>query len=179
MCSITNTAHHAHSSGVGPRRSSSFILPRLQAWCLLSCKHVIMLSCNHVHMLSCDHVYMLSCRQSLITTDTTKKGSCNQGKEVQNFYYGGVTRRHSFGERCTHYTFKKVVRKKTLSCDKVLFISPIRDSNWFGFQYPNQRDYVIFFFRRFSRNIDAVFFHFFTDTVESSVCKNRLKIITV
>ena len=90
----------------------------------------------------CCHVVMYTCllvvgRHSLGLTDLGRKGACNQGGKTQNFYYGGVTRRHSFGKCVLTTILKKYIRKKTSSSDKVSFISPIRYTDWLGFQYSN------------------------------------------
>lgn len=93
-------------------------------------------------VLSCLLVVMLSCllvvsRHSLVLTDLRRKGACNQGGKALKFYCGGVTRRHSFGKCVLTTLLKKYIRKKTSSSDKVSFISPIRYSDWLGFQYSN------------------------------------------
>lgn len=76
-------------------------------------------------------------RHSLVLTDLRRKGACNQGGKALKFYCGGVTRRHSFGKCVLTTLLKKYIRKKTSSSDKVSFISPIRYSDWLGFQYSN------------------------------------------
>ena len=78
MCSITKhcTPHPtACLSGCG-------------CWCV----------CCHVYLLSCLYVVSSDALRSSVFTDLRRGGACNQGGKAQNFYYGGVTRRHSFGE---------------------------------------------------------------------------------
>ena len=99
-------------------------------------------SSDFFSVVSCCHVVMYTCllvvgRHSLVLTDLRRKGACNQGGKALKFYCGGVTRRHSFGKCVLTTLLKKYIRKKTSSSDKVSFISPIRYSDWLGFQYSN------------------------------------------
>ncbi len=48
--------------------------------------------------VSCCHVVSSDALRSSVLTDIRRKGACIQRGKAQNFYYGGVTRRHSFGE---------------------------------------------------------------------------------
>lgn len=88
---------------------------------------------------------VLSCllvvgRHSLVLTDLKRKGACNQGKGGLRVVKYQFTRRHSFCnfyQECTLTRFSRNRQKKTSSSDKVSFISPIRYSDWLGFQYSN------------------------------------------
>lgn len=114
MCSITNTAHSFERRSVCRR----FLLI------------LLLLTRVSVSVFHCDG-------RSLVTTVLNQKGACNQGGKVLKFYYGGVTRRHSFGKCVLTTLLKKYIRKKTSSCDKVLFISPIRNTDRLCFQNSN------------------------------------------
>ena len=121
MCSITK--HCTLSSNF----SASLARPQPTASSLSS----------NVYLLSCLYVVSSDALRSSVFTDFDFKGSCNQGKKVLDFYYSGVTRRHSFGKCVLTTLLKKYIRKKTSSSDKVSFISPIRYSDWLSFQYSN------------------------------------------
>lgn len=93
--------------------------------------------CLRVVMLSC--LYVVG-RHSLVLTDLRRKGACNQGKGSLRVVKYQFTRRHSFCnfyQECTLPRFSRNRQKKTSSSDKVSFISPIRYSDWLGFQYSN------------------------------------------
>ena len=104
MCSITKhcTPHPtACLSGCG-------------CWCV----------CCHVYLLSCLYVVSSDALRSSVFTDFDFKGSCNQGKKVLDFYYSGVTRRHSFGKCVLTTLLKKVHSKKNLIKRQGFFHKP-------------------------------------------------------
>ena len=117
MCSITK--HCTLSSNF----SASLARPQPTASSLSS----------NVYLLSCLYVVSSDALRSSVFTDFDFKGSCNQGKKVLDFYYSGVTRRHSFGKCVLTTLLKKYIRKKTSSSDKVSFISPVRYADWLSF----------------------------------------------
>lgn len=126
MCSITNTAHPRstfRAVTASPR------MPSLVAWCL----RVVMFTCCHVVMFTC--LYVVG-RHSLVFTVIGQKGACNQGKGSLRVVKYQFTRRHSFCnfyQECTLPRFSRNRQKKTLLCNKVLFISPIRNPDRLSF----------------------------------------------
>ena len=125
MCSITNTAHllsASFSSLASPQPTSSSLSS------VLSCLLVVILSC----------LYVVG-RHSLVLTDLMLKGACNQGRKVEDFYSGEVTRRHSLGECVLTTLLKSTFKKKelpyesfsTFLCQTLKRIYPrIVEDNW-------------------------------------------------
>ena len=119
-------------------------VPRRRAVRVSARAWIVMFTCCHVHLYSCCHVYLLSClyvvgRHSLGTTVLTQKGACNQGRKVEDFYSGDVTRRHSLGECVLTTLLKSTFKKKelpyesfsTFLCQTLKRIYPrIVEDNW-------------------------------------------------
>ena len=88
------------------------ILQLLRVACEPSADHVVV-----VVMFTCFHIYLLSVRtlcDPLYLPTLILREACNQGKKVEDFYSGDVTRRHSLGECVLTTLLKSTFKKKEL-----------------------------------------------------------------